>query len=81
MDKVYNERNIITKDGLVLRPDRINVNSENAAFIIDYKTGGSNRFHNEQLIDYKIALEEMGFSVVEKMLIYSSEDEIVINKV
>ncbi len=80
-DRVYNERNIITKDGLVLRPDRININSNNAATIIDYKTGSSNRYHNEQLLDYKIALEEMGFSVVEKMLIYSNEDEIVINKV
>ncbi|QQX77712.1 MULTISPECIES: UvrD-helicase domain-containing protein [Aequorivita] len=80
-DKVYNERSIITKDGLVLRPDRININSENASTIIDYKTGNPKIYHNDQLIDYANALQDMGFIVSEKMLIYSNEDEIVINKV
>ncbi len=80
-DKVYNERSIITKDGLVLRPDRININSENVSTIIDYKTGSPKIYHNDQLIDYVNALQDMGFIVSEKMLIYSNEDEIVINKV
>jgi ATP-dependent exoDNAse (exonuclease V) beta subunit len=80
-DKVYNERSIITKDGLVLRPDRININSENISTIIDYKTGSPQIYHNDQLIDYVNALQDMGFIVSEKMLIYSNEDEIVINKV
>ncbi|MCZ4317723.1 UvrD-helicase domain-containing protein [Aequorivita viscosa] len=79
--KVYNERDIITKDGLVLRPDRINISPANTAIIIDYKTGIPNSWHNEQLVDYANALAEMGFSLVEKILIYSNEDEIVINKV
>ncbi len=80
-DKVFNERNIITKDGLILRPDRININSENISTLIDYKTGSPNVWHRDQLIDYANALQEMGFMVSEKMLIYSNEGEIVINKV
>jgi hypothetical protein len=80
-DKVFNERNIITKDGLVLRPDRININSENVSSLIDYKTGSPKIYHNDQLIDYANALQDMGFIVSEKMLIYSNEGEIVINKV
>ncbi len=80
-DKVFNERNIITKDGFILRPDRININSENVSTLIDYKTGSPNIWHSDQLIDYANALLDMGFMVSEKMLIYSNEGEIVINKV
>lgn len=80
-DKVFNERNIITKDGLVLRPDRININSENVSTLIDYKTGSPKIYHNDQLNDYGLALQDMGFMVSEKMLIYSNEGEIMINKV
>lgn len=80
-DKVYAERSIITKDGLVLRPDRINISPKNTAVIIDYKTGGPKIWHSDQLTDYANALGEMGFAVSEKILIYSNENEIVINKV
>ena len=79
--KVYNERSIITKDGLVLRPDRINISTENTSVIVDYKSGSPKIYHNDQLIDYANALQDMGFVVSEKMLIYSNKDEIVINKV
>ncbi|MBK5213166.1 MAG: UvrD-helicase domain-containing protein [Flavobacteriaceae bacterium] len=80
-DKVYNERSIITKNGLVLRPDRININSENNSTLVDYKTGSPKIWHKDQLNDYANALLEMGFMISEKILIYSNEDEIVINKV
>ncbi|TXD74655.1 UvrD-helicase domain-containing protein [Aequorivita antarctica] len=80
-DKVYNERSIITKDGLVLRPDRINMSVENIAVIVDYKTGSPKIWHSDQLTDYANALGEMGFTVSKKILIYSNEDKIVINKV
>ena len=80
-DKVFNERSIITKDGLILRPDRINICTENTSVIVDYKTGSPKIYHNDQLIDYANALSDMGFIVSEKMLIYSNEKNIVINKV
>lgn len=77
---VYNERNILTENGLVLRPDRINISNTNKATVIDYKTGNPNVWHHDQLIEYANALNAMGFKVVEKILIYSSEEKIVINK-
>lgn len=80
-DIIYNERDLITKDGIVLRPDRVNINSENEVVIIDYKTGSPNISHNDQLVDYANALEEMGFNVSKKILIYTNEYGIVINKV
>lgn len=80
-DKIYNERDIITKEGLVLRPDRININSKNEAVLVDYKTGSPKIWHADQLTDYENALVEMGLSVSEKILIYSNGDEIVLNKV
>lgn len=79
-DLIYNERDLITKGGLILRPDRVNINSENEVVIIDYKTGSPRISHNDQLVAYGNALEEMGYQVSEKMLIYTNEDEIVINK-
>ncbi len=80
-DKVFTERSIITKEGLIVRPDRININSENASILIDYKTGSPKIWHSDQLNVYANALQDMGFIISEKILIYSNEDEIVINKV
>lgn len=80
-DTIYNERALITKEGIILRPDRVNLKAENQVVIIDYKTGALNSSHHNQLMAYGKALEEMGFKIAEKMLIYTNEDEIVINKV
>ncbi len=79
--KVYNERDIITQDGNYMRPDRINVFSDNYVTIVDYKTGSIQEYHKNQLERYASALEEMGFGISEKILIYSNSGEILINKV
>jgi len=71
---VYNEKDIITKDGEVLRPDRIVVNKNNEAFIIDYKTGTEKESHIHQVSTYQATLEEMNFNVSKKILIYINED-------
>ena len=78
---VYNERDIITAGGSLLRPDRLNIYPDNTVIITDYKTGNPYQGHEEQLISYANALEEMGFIVSEKILIYSNVDDILINKV
>ena len=72
-DTVYNERNILTKSGKVLRPDRLVVNEKNEVVIIDYKTGLLHSKHQEQLFDYQYILEEMGFTVTKKYLVYVNE--------
>ncbi len=71
---IYNERDIITKNGTLLRPDRIVVNTNNDAVIIDYKTGLENSKHKEQLYDYQNVLEDMGFNISKKILIYINND-------
>lgn len=80
-DIILNERSIITKDGLLLRPDRINISPSDTAILVDYKTGSPRAYHIDQLRDYASALMEMGFIVSEKLLIYCHEDAITINKV
>ncbi|WOD44937.1 UvrD-helicase domain-containing protein [Hwangdonia lutea] len=70
----YNERDIITKEGMILRPDRVVVNANNEAVIIDYKTGFEDKKHAQQLQLYQDVLEEMNLKVTEKILIYINDD-------
>jgi len=78
-DKVLNERDIISKEG-VLRPDRINIHSNNSITIVDYKTGVQEAHHILQLNRYATVLSEMGFSIKEQLIVYLNPDGIVINK-
>jgi len=70
---IYNERDIISKDGIILRPDRIVINTKNEAVIIDYKTGSEDKKHGQQLQSYQDALETMGLVVIKKVLIYIND--------
>ncbi|OAB80311.1 UvrD-helicase domain-containing protein [Cochleicola gelatinilyticus] len=79
-DIIRNEWDIITSEGFVVRPDRLNIDSNTSVRIIDYKTGVPTYHHEEQLNGYAIALRDMGFKVKEKILIYANAQEITINK-
>ncbi|WNH08761.1 UvrD-helicase domain-containing protein [Thalassobellus suaedae] len=68
---IYNERDIITKEGMILRPDRVVINSKNEAVIIDYKTGSEDKKHKQQLQLYKDVLEDMQITVKKKILVYT----------
>ncbi|MGS2725807.1 UvrD-helicase domain-containing protein [Psychroserpens sp. BH13MA-6] len=74
---IFNERDIISKNGKLLRPDRIVINPKQQATIIDYKTGQQEAKHKEQLFDYQHVLEEMGYDVIKKILIYINEDIVI----
>ena len=80
-EKVINEKDIITSAGTILRPDRLNFNKDNSVTVIDYKTGAPSTKHHAQINGYALALEEMGYNISEKILIYSINKNIVINKV
>jgi len=69
----FNEREIISKKGFVLVPDRLVFLNDTDVVIIDYKTGKENDSHKIQMNKYKSMLEEMNFNVVEKILIYVNE--------
>jgi len=70
---IYNERDIITKNGIIIRPDRLVIDN-NKVTIIDYKTGEEHQKHIYQLNTYQKTLEEMGYIVEEKLLVYLNEN-------
>jgi ATP-dependent exoDNAse (exonuclease V) beta subunit len=70
----YNERDIITQQGLILRPDRVIINNQNKAIILDYKTGKEDKSHIQQLITYQDTLKLMNFKVIKKILVYINKD-------
>lgn len=70
---VYNERDIITNSGELIRPDRLNINSKNEAVIIDYKTGDVKSFHKSQLTHYEAILTLMNLTVTSKLLVYIND--------
>ncbi|WP_299223311.1 exodeoxyribonuclease V subunit beta [uncultured Psychroserpens sp.] len=75
---IYNEREILTANGQIIRPDRIVIDHDSVT-IIDYKTGIADSKHQEQLYDYQSVLETMNFQVVKKILVYIN-DEITIKE-
>jgi ATP-dependent exoDNAse (exonuclease V) beta subunit len=75
---IYNEQDIITKDGVILRPDRIVINHKKEAVIIDYKTGSEDSKHKNQLLSYQYVLEEMNFKVLKKILVYVNKNVLVL---
>jgi ATP-dependent exoDNAse (exonuclease V) beta subunit len=68
--EIYNERDIISKNGVILRPDKIIVNSKNEVVIIDYKSGNEDKKHAQQLQSYEDVLAEMNLKVIKKILVY-----------
>ncbi|MGB0788673.1 MAG: PD-(D/E)XK nuclease family protein, partial [Marinirhabdus sp.] len=78
---ILNERDIVTGEGLLLRPDRVIVKPDGTATILDYKTGSPKTEHEEQLKLYAAALTAMGFTVKEKKLIYVYKTRILVNNV
>ena len=79
--QVYNERDIITKQGHTLRPDRLNFYPQtNSVTIVDYKTGTPSYDHEDQINGYASALAEMGYNVKDKILVYTNQT-ILINKI
>ncbi|EAR02923.1 UvrD-helicase domain-containing protein [Maribacter sp. HTCC2170] len=69
---VKNEKEIITKNGEILRPDRVIIN-EGKATIIDYKTGKENASYSRQLNSYATALEDMGYKIKDKIIAYIND--------
>ena len=77
-NKVMNEQTIVQKVGGLIKPDKIVIGQNNEALLLDYKTGKELPKHITQVSMYANALEEMGFSVTKKTLIYiGSEIKII----
>lgn len=67
--EVRNEAEILAKNGMVLRPDRVML-QPGKAIVVDYKTGKPHTKYHRQLRGYMDALAEMGYGEVEGYLYY-----------
>ncbi|MEC4112726.1 UvrD-helicase domain-containing protein [Myroides pelagicus] len=70
---VFNERAILSTARKNIIPDRVVVQGRQA-MVLDYKTGKEEEKYKEQVQQYAQALEEMGYDVVKKVLLYTGED-------
>ena len=68
-NSIKNESEIITENGLILRPDRMVFNNHRVT-LIDYKTGKKAPKYYEQLYTYADALKTMGYLVENKIIVY-----------
>lgn len=71
---VYNER-VIIKDGIRNTiPDRVVVNSNGDCLVLDYKTGKHEQKYIQQVLSYGQSLEQMGYKVIKKVLLYTTDN-------
>ncbi len=69
-NEIRNEQTIIQKKGIILKPDRMAIAPDKSVFLLDYKTGQYLPKHRAQLEGYQEIIEEMGYKVAKKALIY-----------
>jgi ATP-dependent exoDNAse (exonuclease V) beta subunit len=67
--EVRNEPEILTKDGILFRPDRV-MTRDGRITIIDYKTGYPKEAHRRQVIEYSGLMGEMNCPVEGAYLLY-----------
>ncbi len=70
---VYNEREILTATKEIIIPDRLVLNEQNKATIIDYKTGKPDKKYHSQLNKYAEVISELNIEVKKKLLVYIGE--------
>lgn len=66
---VFNEKEILLQNGKRLIPDRVVLINDQAS-VIDYKTGRKNPKYKEQILSYSNALENMGYTIDKKIIVY-----------
>jgi ATP-dependent exoDNAse (exonuclease V) beta subunit len=77
--KILNEKTIIQKNGSIIKPDRMAISKTNDVFLLDYKTGQHLPKHKAQLDNYQAAIENMGYKVSKKALIYIGDEIEIVN--
>lgn len=76
---VKNETELMGGNGNIIRPDRV-VILDNELAIIDYKTGGKDKKHNIQILEYANVFSRLGYENISSFLIYLGE-EINVDKI
>ncbi|MBC7439488.1 MAG: ATP-dependent helicase, partial [Flavobacterium sp.] len=78
-DIVLNEQVIIQQTSPIVKPDRMVLKKNQEVYLLDYKTGAHQSKYALQIENYQKAIEEMGFKVVKKALVYIGEKTNVVN--
>jgi ATP-dependent exoDNAse (exonuclease V) beta subunit len=78
-DRVLNEQTIVQKEGRILKPDRVVFMENKQAFLLDYKTGALNAKYQQQIQEYQDAIEDLGYRVLKKALVYIGTEIEVVN--
>jgi ATP-dependent exoDNAse (exonuclease V) beta subunit len=77
--KILNEQTIVQKEGKILKPDRIVLMKNKAAYLLDYKTGVHNVKYKQQIQEYQDAIESLGYKVLKNALVYIGTEIDVVN--
>ena len=72
--EILTERDIITPEGNVYRPDRV-IFKGSKAIVIDYKTGKEKKEYKNQITNYAKLIESLGYTEVEKYILYLNQSE------
>lgn len=72
--KLFCEMEIVRPSGGVLKPDRVEINTHNEAFILDYKTGAPQSSHLKQLWEYAESVAEMGSKLKKCCVVYLADE-------
>jgi len=72
-NRVLNEQTIIRKSAGLIKPDRMVLAGNKEVYLLDYKTGSHNPKYVKQIETYAEAIENMGFRVSKKALVYTGE--------
>lgn len=73
---IYCERDLINAAGEVLRPDRLMIKGDKV-IVLDYKTGSKDEKYTDQLNQYENALIQLGYSNIEKYILYLESEDLV----
>ncbi|TDW45990.1 ATP-dependent exoDNAse (exonuclease V) beta subunit [Flavobacterium sp. 270] len=76
---ILNEQTIIQKEGKILKPDRLVLVENNQVYLLDYKTGVINSKYAQQIQEYQDAIEDLGYKVLKKALVYIGTEIEVVN--
>jgi ATP-dependent exoDNAse (exonuclease V) beta subunit len=76
---VLNEQTIVQKEGKTLKPDRIVLTKDMNAYLLDYKTGARNPKYVHQIQEYQNAVEDLGYKVLKRALVYIGTEIDVVN--
>ena len=76
---VFNEKTIIQKHGSLVKPDRMVLKNGHEMYLLDYKTGKHQLKYHKQLQNYQDAIEQMGYKVIKKSIIYIGNEIEIVN--